>query len=222
MAGRVVEGGAVAGVQIAFRRHAVGQQDVVAVELDVPIGDAVLLDLHHRLAVNEAAHGDQHLVFIQGLEAERVTGREPQVGVGQSGAERAGGDVHRPHFAGLRMTGTVGVAMAEPADRSMGARRGDDEIADNEALHGDVAARGSDQRAGNKTGELSVRRSSDSIGLVCGSLSQNVVKVATGLIRFKCWILSKPVQVVSDVGARYRNWWIEIMTNIAPLQYHRH
>ena len=80
--------------------------------------------------------------------------RHEKVALGPAGAEGVGRDADRQHGIGIGMAAAVHGAVAEPADRAVLARRGDDVVADGECLDGDVAAHRADQRAGGVAGAL--------------------------------------------------------------------
>jgi hypothetical protein len=63
--------------QIAFCREVVCDENVVAIEFDVPVADRIALDLGDGRAVDEIADGDEH--FATEVNAYRMAGREVQV-----------------------------------------------------------------------------------------------------------------------------------------------
>ena len=69
----VGEGVACTGLEVAFGGHAVGEQHVVARQLDMIVGDRMPLDLRDRAAVDQVADRDQHI-----LDEHRVIGRQQQ------------------------------------------------------------------------------------------------------------------------------------------------
>jgi hypothetical protein len=153
-----VEAAAIAGVQVAFRLQAFGEQDVVAVQLDMPVGDAVHRHLRNRRAVGEAFDRDQHAVDRDG-----VAGTEPQRAMRQTRAERAGGDAVGPDFSWLPMTAAIDLAMAEPTHRGGAPVRGEHRVADAQSFDHNFAARGADAGAGAEA--LGGVAASDRVGL---------------------------------------------------------
>ena len=110
---RVGEEAAVAGVEVALRRQALGEQDGVRVELDVEIldrGPAVLLA--DGRAVDQLAGADQLAVDEDG-----VIGRDQQIGVRHVVREGAAPDADRGDGLRVRMRGEVDAAAAEPFHR---------------------------------------------------------------------------------------------------------
>ena len=67
----------IAHLEVAFRLHVFGEQDVVAVELDVPVSDALYLFLKYRRAINQRRCRDQHLA--EHVEADRMAWRDDEV-----------------------------------------------------------------------------------------------------------------------------------------------
>ena len=68
--GRLVaarEGAAVAGVEIALGGQALGQQNVMGGQFDMPIGDGLHRHLRDGAAVHEVTDGDQHAVDEHGM-----------------------------------------------------------------------------------------------------------------------------------------------------------
>ncbi len=144
------EEAAIAHLQVAFAGQVLGQQDVVAaLQLDMPIDDGRDVLLDDGRAVDEGAGGHQHLA--EDVHADRVTGREDQVARGAVLAEGLRDDADRHHLVRTWVASAIDRAVAEPADRTVRARHGDDEVADREVLDSHVAARGSDARAAGET-----------------------------------------------------------------------
>ena len=77
------EEAAIAHRHIALGRQVVGDENVVAVEFDVPITDLVDLDLGNGRAVDQMADGDEDLA--NEIDADRMAGREVQVLRGPAG-----------------------------------------------------------------------------------------------------------------------------------------
>ena len=116
----------------------------MAIELDVPVGDALdALRFHDARAVHQGLGRDEHVVDV-----ERVIGRDPQV---------AGGDAvgDRPRLDTDRQDSGVGVckaadeaARADPADRAGRAGGCHHPIADLQRLDSDLATIREDLCAG--------------------------------------------------------------------------
>ena len=131
----------------AFRRQVLGEQDVVVVELYVPIRHALDLDLRDRRAVDERTSRDQHLAAD--VDADRVARRDGEIAGRSARPERVRGDADRQRGLRPRVATEVERAVPEPADRPQRARTRHREVADGKVLDGDVAARRADARAGS-------------------------------------------------------------------------
>ena len=110
---RVGEEAVVAGVEIALRRQALGEQDGMRVQLDVEILDRrPALLLADRRAVDQLAGADQLAV-----DEDRVIRRDQQIAVRHVVGERAALDADRRHRLRPRMRGQVDAPPADPLDR---------------------------------------------------------------------------------------------------------
>ena len=127
------EEAAIAHLEVAFSRHVLGEDDVVALQFDVLVGDVVDILLNDRGAVDERHRWDQHLA--QHVDADRVAGRHAEVARRTIGPEGMCTDAHGHDLLPARVAATSGDAAAEPADRAMRARRRHYEVADGEILH---------------------------------------------------------------------------------------
>ena len=147
-AGGVIEHAFAAGVEEAFRRQVLGQDDVVAFQFDVVVGDGVHRHLRDGIAVDQAAHRDQHVFHIQG-----VVGGEEQVTLGQAGAEGAGTHPHRPDFAGGGVARAIDRPMPDPNDAGGAREQGGEGVADAEVFDGDVAVVRANARTRGEAGQ---------------------------------------------------------------------
>ena len=144
----VGEGGAIAGVEIGFRRQTLGEDYVVSVEFDMPIFDTVLVDLGDGAAVDQTTDRHQHA-----LGCDIVAGRKPEIAPRRALAEGARANPHRPHRRRIGMAGDFDAPLADPDNRPRRAGGGDGEIADAQILDRDLAARcGSACRRSNRAG----------------------------------------------------------------------
>jgi hypothetical protein len=131
--------------QIALGRQVVGDENVMAIEFDMPVADCVDFDRDDRRAVDEIADGDEH--FAQEIDADRMAGRKVKVLRRPVGAEGVPSDPDRKNGAGIGMRAAIHLPMAEPLDWAQRARTRNDEIAGLERLDRNIAARRADERA---------------------------------------------------------------------------
>ena len=131
--------------QIAFGRQVVGDEDVVAVELDMPIAHLIGLDLRDGSAIDQMPRLDHD--FAAEIDADRMAGRNLQILRGAIGAESGGGDSHRIVTNPVEAPTEIEVAMTDPLDRPILAGGHGDEIARFQSFDGNIASRGADQRA---------------------------------------------------------------------------
>lgn len=160
------EGGAVAGVEVAFGRQAFGQDHVVhggavgAGEFEVEVGDGGDVLLDDGRAVDQVADGDQHAVGQHG-----VVGAEAQVAVRLAGGEGVGVDAHRLDIPGAGVAREGDGAMADPAQPAGAAARGErDQVAGDEVFDGYFAAGGQDAGAAGEAGGVVVGDGADRRG----------------------------------------------------------
>lgn len=139
---------AIAGIEVALSGYALGHEQVVTVEFDMPISDALDAFLGDGGPVDEAIGGNQHLA--EKIEAEAVTGRNPQVSDRPIFAERTLGDADRPYGAGLGVIAAVDGLGSDPPDWSMRAGGRHSEIAHHQILDRDFTASGRDPRVGTE------------------------------------------------------------------------
>ena len=158
LATAIGEGAAVARVQVALRRQALGQQHGMGrlaqagLHLHVEIGHLVRFLLQDRGAVQQVAHGDQ-----PAIQQKRVVGRKPQVAERCTGAEGAGFDTHRQHIARARMAPALQRAVADPAHLQRGAEGRQHLVAGVQILHRHRPIRRGQARAGAEAGILDRR-----------------------------------------------------------------
>ena len=147
----------VAAVDVALGKQVLSENDVVAVQLDMPVGHPLDVDLRDGGTVDEGRGRDQYLA--ENIDAERVAGGDEEIAGRAVLSERMCRDPNGQGFLGARMLARVYCAMANPFDRPMRARSRQQEIADSELLDRSITTSRLYLRSGSKTnGEWSVRR----------------------------------------------------------------
>ena len=130
----ILEHAAIAGVQVALGRLALGQQNVVSFELDMVVGYGVALSLALDAgAVDQQPRRDQSAV-----EQNGVVRRYQQVAAWCAVGECIGTEPDRLHLLGCRMAPQIEVALADPAYRPRGAGQRHHAVADPQILHRDL------------------------------------------------------------------------------------
>ncbi len=155
----VLERGAVAGLEIGFRRQTLRAQHAVLRQFHVEPGHRRRGDLCDAAAVDQILHRDQHIV-----DEHRVIRRQIQVTGRQSRAERARRHPHRPHRARIGVARAIDPAAADPDHRRGRAIVRHNEIAAGQSLHRDVPVRRRDPRALGEALHRHGRRVGDAVG----------------------------------------------------------
>src|SRR5262249_4890390 len=124
-------------------RRALGQDDIVAEELDVEIFETIdRFELPDRHPVDEAAGWNKTAV-----EIERVLGREVEFACRHALAERSGGDTDRQYRRVAGDKPTVIGAPADPLDPLQLAGQRQDGVADRQVFDRPLAELGPDPSA---------------------------------------------------------------------------
>lgn len=149
---RVVKHAAVVVVDVALRRRALGDDHIVAVELDMEILDLVdPLRLKDRYQIDQIAHLDQYP-----FEIHCVMRRNPQLAPRHTVGQCTCPDADRQDV-GLPQREASGIAApADPLDWPRHARRGDDPVADRQIFDRHLAPLGICPRPADDTGPSAV------------------------------------------------------------------
>jgi hypothetical protein len=100
-----------ASVQVVLNGQAFGQQHVLRVCLDTPIGDGREALLSDAAAVHQRSHRDQHTI---GEDCK--TGTQPQITSWQTGPDCISQQADRVHSCGIGVSSAVRLATAQPSD----------------------------------------------------------------------------------------------------------
>ena len=151
---RIVEHAAAVIVDKGFRESALGDDDIVALKLDVEIFHLVhVIGLYDRHAVDEVLGLDQHTLDIHG-----VVRRYSQIAPRYIWLERSGLDADRQDVLAAKNEATRISAPSDPFDRPHRPRSGDQPLTDGQALDRAFAAIGQDRRCrGGSRGRQSDR-----------------------------------------------------------------
>ena len=133
----------IAGVEVAFRRQRLGQQDVMRFKFDMVIRHGMTLIVARDAGtVHQPPRQNQRIVEQHGM----IRGHQ-QIAAWHPIGDRSGADQNRPHLLRCRMAGQIQMAGADPPYRPLGTGVGNYEVSDAQILDRDRAARRQDPRA---------------------------------------------------------------------------
>jgi hypothetical protein len=132
----VLEEGVVVHVHVAFDGEIIRNENVVALQLDVVITHFIDVDRGDCRAVDEIGDRNQNLAEIQ---TDRMPARKEKILRRAVGPKCVGDDPQEMAHSRIGKQPAADVAMADPFDRPRLPGTGQDEVADLQRLHRDVA-----------------------------------------------------------------------------------